>query len=333
MSRTKKEIVMPESKILYLSRSDVEAVALDMPTIIELLEKAFLEKSQGKVEMPPKPGIHPLPDAFIHAMPAFIPALRSAGIKWVSGFPENSRRGLPYITGLLILNDADTGIPYAVMDCTWITAYRTGAKTAIAAKYLARPHSEVAGILACGTQGRTNLTGLAALFPLKKVYAYDVNPEAQAKYISEMQARFPFEIIGVKQPEQAVVDSDLVVTSGPILTNPKPTIEKDWLKPGGFGSAVDYDSYWSEAALAQMDRICTDDLPQFDYNRSLGYFKQTPQPYAELGELVAGLKPGRQNDQERTLAMNLGLAMDDMAVAPEIYRRAKERSLGTWLSL
>jgi ornithine cyclodeaminase/alanine dehydrogenase len=319
--------------MLYLSRQDVEAIALDMPTIIRLLEDAFLEKSTGKVEMPPKPGIHPRPNAFIHAMPAYIPALRSAGIKWVSGFPDNAARGLPYITGLIILNDVDTGLPYALMDCTWITAYRTGAKTAIAAKYLARPESEVAGILACGMQGRTNLIALASVFPLKRVYAYDLNPLAQAKYIAEMQPLFDFEIVGVKEPRQAVVESDLVVTSGPILSDPRPTIEKDWLKPGGFGSAVDYDSYWSPAALSQMDRICTDDIPQFEDHRKAGYFKQLGTPYAELGELVSGSKPGRQNAWERTLAMSLGLAMDDMAVAPEVYRRARERGLGTSLKL
>jgi len=319
--------------MVYLSRSDVEAVALDMPTIIQRLEAAFLEKSQGKVEMPPKPAIHPRPDAFIHAMPAYIPALRSSGIKWVAGFPENAGRGLPYITGLIILNDVETGLPFAVMDCTWITAYRTGAKTAIAAKHLARPESEVAGILACGMQGRTNLIGLASVFALKRVYAYDLNPAAQAKYIAEMQPRFEFEIIGVKEPRQAVAESDLVVTSGPILSDPRPTIQKDWLKPGGFASAVDYDSYWSGDALAQMDRICTDDIAQFEDHRRSGYFKHTPAPYAELGELVAGQKPGRQDPQQRMLAMNLGLAMDDMAVAPEIYRRACERGLGTRLEL
>jgi ornithine cyclodeaminase/alanine dehydrogenase len=324
---------MPEQPILYLSRADVETVALDMPSIIQLLEQAFLEKSQGKVEMPPKPGIHPLPDAFIHAMPAFIPALRSAGIKWVSGFPENTKHGLPYISGLIILNDVDTGLPYAIMDCTWVTAYRTGAKTAIAAKHLARPDSQVAGILACGVQGRTNLLALAAVFPLKRVYAYDTNPQAQAKYIAEMQAKFDFEIIGVQEPRQAVSESDLVVTSGPILKHPTPTIQVDWLKPGGFGSAVDYDSYWSGAAQAQMDLICTDDLRQFKDHQRSGYFQQTPEPNVELGELVAGLNPGRQNDQERTLAMNLGQAMDDMAVAPEIYRRARARNLGNWLRL
>ncbi len=324
---------MTNHRIIYLSRAEVEAVELDMPTIIHLLEQAFLEKSQGKVEMPPKPAIHPRPEAFIHAMPAYIPALRSSGIKWVSGFPENTRRGLPYITGLIVLNDVETGLPYAVMDCTWITAYRTGAKTAIAAKHLARPNSEVVGILACGMQGRTNLIGLASQFPIRCVYAYDVNQESQRKYIEEMQARFSFEIIGVNNPLQAVAESDLVVTSGPILPDPKPTIQKDWLKPGAFGSAVDYDSYWSGDALRQMDRICTDDIRQFDDHRLAGYFKQTPQPDTELGELVAGSKPGRQDERERTLAMNLGLAMDDMAVAPEVYRRARDKGLGTWLDL
>jgi ornithine cyclodeaminase/alanine dehydrogenase len=91
--------------LLYLSRADVEAAGLEISTIIELLASAFFEKGKGQVEMPPKPGIHPQPDAFIHAMPAYIPGLRSAGIKWVGGYPENKQHGLPYISGLLILND------------------------------------------------------------------------------------------------------------------------------------------------------------------------------------------------------------------------------------
>ena len=88
-----------------------------------------------------------------------------------------------------------------------------------------------------------------------------------------------------------------MVTSGPILKQPKPTIERDWLRPGAFASAVDFDSYWSGDALAQMDRIATDDHAQFRYYRELGYFQQTPEPYADLGELVTGRKPGRQSLQ------------------------------------
>lgn len=324
---------MSDNQFLYLSRADVEAVDVDMPTIINLLETAFEEKGEGRVEMPPKPGIHTQPDAFIHAMPAYIAGLHSAGIKWVGGYPENAKRGLPYISGLLILNDVETGMPYAVMDCTWITGKRTGAATALAAKYLARPDSETAGILACGVQGRTNLEALAALFPLKRVYAYDIYPESQEKYIAEMSERFDFEFVGVTDPKEAVVGSDLVVTSGPILHHPTPTIQADWLQAGAFGSAVDFDSYWTPAALAQMDKISTDDHDQFHYYRSVGYFQQTPDPYADLGEIVVGNKPGRESETERILAMNLGLAIDDMAVAPEIFRRAREQGVGTWLPL
>jgi len=324
---------MPDPEILYLSRTDVEDVALEMTTIIGLLEEAFREKGEGRVEMPPKPGVHTQPDAFIHAMPAYIPSLRSAGVKWVSGYPANQAHGLPYISGLLILNDVETGIPYAVMDCTWITAYRTGAATALAARYLARPESETVGILACGVQGRTNLEALAALFPLKRAYAYDVVAAAQGRYVDEMSARLGLEVVGVREPRQAVAESDLVVTSGPILKHPTPTIERDWLRPGAFGSAVDFDSYWKPEALAQIDKLSTDDHAQFRYYREAGYFQHTPQPYADLGELVAGLKPGRERADERTLAVNLGLALDDMAVAPEIYRRALAKGIGARLPL
>lgn len=324
---------MREGEILYLSRADVEAVALDMPAMIELLETAFREKGEGRVEMPPKPGIHTQPDAFIHAMPAYIPALHAAGIKWVSGYPGNQVKGLPYITGLLILNDEETGLPYSVMDCTWITAYRTGAATALSAKYLARMQSETAGILACGVQGRTNLEALAAVFPLRRAYVFDVDKGRQQRYAVEMGAKLGIEIIEVDEPRKAVVASDLVVTSGPILKHPAPAIEADWLQPGAFGSAVDFDSYWQPGAMARIDRITTDDHDQFRYYRSVGYFGQTPDPYADLGELVAGTKPGRQSADERTLAINLGLALDDMAVAPEVYRRAVERGIGTWLPL
>lgn len=319
---------------LYLSRQDVEKVALDLPTIIDLLEKAFREKGEGKVELPPKLGIHTLPNAFIHAMPAYIPSLYAAGVKWVSGYPDNPKKGLPYISGLLILNDEETGLPYAVMDCTWITAYRTGAASALSAKYLARPDSKTLGILGCGVQGRTHTEAMATLFPIERVYAYDILPQAQEKFLADMRQKFPtIEFIRVTNSQAAVAQSDIVVTAGPILKNPTPTIEKDWLQPGAFASAVDYDSYWKGEALAQIDKFTTDDLAQMEYYRTIGYFKETPQPYADLGEIVAGKKVGRQSATERTMAMNLGLALDDIAVAPTIFQRAKEMGLGVELPL
>jgi ornithine cyclodeaminase/alanine dehydrogenase len=324
---------MKKPSLLYLSQQDVIDVGLSIEKIIDLVEQAFQEKGNGNVEMPPKPGIHTQPDAFIHAMPAFIPAMKSAGIKWVSGYPENQAKGLPYISGLLILNDVDTGLPYAIMDCVWITAYRTAAATAIAAKYLADPSSTTAGILACGVQGRTNLEALNTLFSLKKVWAYDIVPDVLSKYVDEMSGKLDIEIIPVEKPLDAVRESDLVVTSGPILKHPEPTIQPGWLKAGGFASAVDFDSYWSADALGEMDKISTDDHAQFKYYRSVGYFQDTPDPYADLGEIVIGSVPRREHVDERIIAINLGLAIDDMAVAPEIYRKAIELGIGEKLQL
>jgi len=322
-----------EKTILYLSKADVEAIDVPMDRIIAALETMFREKGEGRVEMPPKPGIQPGPDSFIHAMPAYIPSLKSAGMKWVSGFPENIRKGLPYISGLIILNDPETGIPLSVMDCTWITAKRTGAATAVAAKYLARPDSKIVGILGCGVQGRSNLEALKVLFPVQRVMAYDTNREAQERYAADMAHRFGIEVRPVKTPKEAVSGCDLVVTAGPILKTPHATIQAGWLEEGAFASLVDYDSYWHRGALREADKFCTDDIPQLEYYKTIGYFQGVPPVYAELGELVTGRKPGRQSPTERTIACNLGLALDDMATAPLVFKLAIEKGLGTRLPL
>jgi len=320
---------MSEMKLLYLSQADVKATGLTMAETIEALERAFAEKGKGRVEMPPKPGIHPGGgDNFIHAMPAYIPALESAGIKWVSGFPGNKEQGLPYITGLLILNDPATGLPLSVMDCVWITALRTGAATAVAAKYLARPDSSTVGILGCGVQGRSNLEALNVLFPLQRVMAYDLDSGAAGRYAEEMEERLGLEVQVAETPRQAVSGCDIVVTAGPILRQPHATIKAGWLDEGAFASLVDFDSYWHPAAMHEADKFCTDDVPQMRHYQEVGYFQDIPAVYADLGELVSGQKPGRQTD-----AANLGLAMDDMAVAPLIYRRAVEKGIGAWLPL
>ena len=322
----------PES-LLYLSRKDLETINLPMPEIIQALEFMFLEKGHGRVEMPPKPGIHTRPDAFIHAMPAYIPSLESAGIKWVSGYPDNQSKGLPYITGLLILNDPETGIPYSVMDCTWITAQRTGAATAVAARYLARPESSSVGIVACGVQGRSNLEALACIFKIQKVKAYDIHPEVAIRYAQEMREKLQLEIEPVKTLSEAVRDLDIVVTSGPILKNPNPYIEPGWLVPGSFASLVDFDSAVQGAALREADKIATDDHAQLQFYRQTGYFRETPEAYADLGEIIAGMKPGRESDDEITISINLGLALDDMATAIKVYQRSKEMGIGRELLL
>jgi ornithine cyclodeaminase/alanine dehydrogenase len=323
-----------KNQLLYLSRDDVVSVGLTMAEVIDLVESAFREKGEGRVEMPPKPGIHPGEgDNFIHAMPAYISGMNSAGIKWVSGFPENPKRGLPYISGLLILNDPQTGLPISVMDCVWITGVRTGAASAVAARRLARTDSSVLGILGCGVQGRTHTEAMNVLYPLERVMAYDVNADAARRFADEISEKLGLEVVTVGTPREAVSGCDLVVTAGPIMKKPHATIQAGWLDEGAFASMVDYDSYWHPAAMKEADKFCTDDVPQLEYHRSIGYFQDIPTIYAELGELVTGRKPGRESPQERNITCNLGLAMDDMAVAPTIFRRATEQGVGTWLPL
>lgn len=325
---------MTNHKILYLSQVDVVSIGMEMSEIVQLLETAFQEKGQGRVELPPKPGIHPgHGDNFIHAMPAYIPALNSAGIKWVSTFPGNALKGLPIVSGLLILNDPQTGIPIAVMDCQWITAMRTAAATVVAAKRLARPDSARLGILGCGVQGTTHTQALSVYFPIEKVFAYDVSPQALKNFSRTIQDQAGLKVIPVNKPQEAVTGCDLVVTAGPIMKKPHQTIKPGWFGKGAFASLVDYDSYWEPAALKEADKFCTDDLKQFDYFRNIGYFQDVPPIHADLSELVAGIKPGRESADERTMACNLGLALDDMAVAPTIYHRALNMGIGTWLPL
>jgi len=325
---------MRNPELLYLSQNDVAAVGLPMSEIVHALEIAFREKGEGRTEMPPKPGIHPGGgDNFIHAMPAYIPALKSAGIKWVSGFSENFKRDLPYITGVLILNNVETGLPVAVMDCVWITAMRTGAATALSARYLARPESSTLGVLGCGVQGRTNLEALKVLFPVKKVRAYDIVPETSRRYAEDMAKRFDVEVVTVATPREAVKGCDMVVTAGPIMKRPHQTIQAGWLDEGAFASLVDFDTYWHPEAMRESSKFCTDDTAQLLHYKSMGFFQDIPAVHADLGELVTGKKAGRQNPGEKTMAANLGLAIEDMAVAPRIYKRALEMGIGTRLPL
>lgn len=327
-------IMISEREALYLSRFDIESLGIPIGEVIRIVEDAFYEKSEDRTEVPPKPGIHPQKDAFIHAMPAFIPKMGVAGVKWVSGFPQNLKRGLPYISGLLILNDIETGIPVCIMDCTWITAKRTGAATAIAAKYLAREDSKVFGILGCGVQGRSNLEALTAVCEnLEEVKAYDISTKKLQRYVEEMSSKYGIRVVPVHTPRKAVENCDIVVTAGPILKHPKPVIESSWFKEGGFACPLDFDSYWKPEAICSMDKFCTDDKDQLVYYQKLGYFPRIPKVYAELSEVVAHKKPGREKPEERIMSMNLGLAIEDMATAKLIYEDAKKADVGVELPL
>jgi ornithine cyclodeaminase/alanine dehydrogenase-like protein (mu-crystallin family) len=322
-----------KTQLLYLSQADVANAGVTMAEIIESMQVMFRAKGEGRTEMPPKPGVYPGGGSFLHAMPASIPDLKSVGIKWVSAFPQNPAKGLPYISGLVIYNDFETGLPLAVMDCVWITAKRTGAASAISARHLARPESSVMGMLGCGVQGRSHVEAMKESFPLKKIMAYDLNEDAKNKFAAEISAKFDLEVIPAKSPREAVSGCDIVVTAGPMSKKPHATIQAGWLEAGAFASLVDYDSYWQPAAMHEADKFCTDDRAQFQATRQGGYFPDIPEIHADLGELSTGKKPGRETPEERTMTANLGLALNDMAVAPLIYRKAKDMGIGTWLEL
>ncbi len=324
-----------ERRLVYLSRADVEACGVSVKEILEALERAFAEKGRGEVQMPPKPGIYPRDDAFIHAMPCYIPGLKAAGLKWVAGFPSNQSRGLPYISGLVILSNPETGLPQAVMDCTWITAWRTAAVSALSARYLARPGAEVLAICGAGVQGRANLDALTlVLKDLAAVRVYDLAPAVLEAYVADMSARHSgLKIEPVSGPEAAVRGADVVLTAGPILKNPKPAVVGEWLSPGSLGLPLDFDSYFAPAAFLSCDKFLTDDVAQLRYYQTVGYFPELPPIHGDLGQLVAGLVPGRQDSKERIICCNLGLALDDVAAAALVLARAKDKGLGVWLDL
>ncbi len=321
-------------EVRYLSRADVEAVGLPMSAVLAAVEDAFREKGEGRVEMPPKIGIHPAPPDFLHAMPAYVPAARAAGIKWVGSFPANPERGLPTISGLLILNDPATGLPVAVMDCTWITAQRTGAASAVAAKYLARREPGRLAIIGCGVQGRSHLEAMLAQFPgLQRVTVHDRRPDAAARYAEEMGGRCGRPITVAPTCEAAVRGADIIVTATEIRKPPEPVIRAEWLQPGAFCMPVDFDAQFTPEAIRAMDLLVTDDLAQFEHYRRLGYFQSTPPVGVDLGAVVAGRRPGRAGSAQRIMCLNLGLAVADMVTAASIVEQAARRGIGMRLPL
>ncbi|MBP1760347.1 MAG: Ornithine cyclodeaminase [Firmicutes bacterium] len=323
------------SEILYLSRDNIGALNIGMSNVISLLEESFLEKAKGNVEALPKIELHPKQDDnFINAMLCSFPKFKAAGLKWISAYPGNREKGLPYISGLIVLNDQETGFPMAIMEAGILTAIRTGAVTGLSAKYLARKNSHTVAILGCGVQARTQLQAVLSICPeINTVKAYDINNEATTSFAQEMELNFKVIVEHALNPLKAVEDSDIIITAGPILASPQPVIERSWLKEGCFGAPIDYDSYWRKSSFEAAARIYVDDVPQFESHREMGYFSTVPTVYGDLADLVSGKIPGRLNDSERIIAINLGLSLEDIAVAALVYDHAKKHGVGQILSI
>src|SRR3972149_4850052 len=301
--------------ILYLSRGDVEGLGISVADVIRDLEAAFAAKGRGEVEMPPKPGIHPRADSFIHAMPAYVRSSDIAGLKWISGFPDNPSRGLPYISGLMILNDPATGVPLAVMDASWITAVRTGAATAVAAKYLARREATHLAFIGCGVQARSNLDALAVVQPrLTDILAYDIRPEAAEAFAEYGQMRHRLRVAVCRTPEEAVRGAELIVTATPILKHPTPVLLAGGLRPGGVPCPLRFGSPRPPGGPARSRR-------------------GRPARMGERGDIGAGRRRGRERPDARVISINLGLALEDVVTAHRIYQAARTAGAGRDLEL
>ena len=315
---------MKRVDFIYLSQEDVLKLDIPMGKVIELVELGLGEHGHGRVENPPKPGIHSKPDAFIHAMPAYYEGLGIGGLKWVSGYPSNRALGLPQIAGLMIVNDMETGMPLAVMDCRWITAMRTAAVSAITAKYCAKEGAESLGVVGCGVQGRMNLIAFKEVIPrLDAVSVFDINPEAMRRMKTAFEAELGLEITPCDGVESAVDGVDMILTATQRLK--EPLVRDEWFKPGCLGFGLEASRAWHGDAILGADKFITDSWDQTVHFYEQGAFPDgLPELYAELGEVVVVVKPGRDSQEERILAINIGLALEDVIVADYIYQLAKD---------
>jgi ornithine cyclodeaminase/alanine dehydrogenase-like protein (mu-crystallin family) len=324
---------MKKIEFIFLSQEDVIGLRLTMKDVIPIVENALKEHGAKRTENPPKPGIHPRPDAFLHAMPGYLSEMGAVGLKWVSSYSSNNQIGLPAVMGLIVLNDVHTGQPLAIMDCGWITGVRTGAVSGVAAKYLASKAAESVGIIGAGVQGRNNLLALNEVLPkLKIAKIYDINKNNLEAFVSGLGYIIPFKIEAVASPREAIEGSDVVVTATGRLD--QPIYKESWVKEGALVMPVHHRG-WENATLHKADKFVCDDWPQLEQaHREVGGFDGALPPlYAELGEIILGGKPGRENNKERIVDFNYGLAIEDVAVANEVFKRAVARGKGQTLTL
>ena len=316
---------MKRVEMLYLSQEDILDLDIPLGEVIGLVEKGLFEHGKGRVENPPKPGIHSKPDSFIHAMPAYFRGLGIGGLKWVSGYPSNRALGLPQILGVMIVNDMETGVPLAVLDCRWITAVRTAAVTAVTAKFCARKDSETLGIVGCGVQGRMNLLALKEVVPsIERVKIYDIRKEAMERYESDLSGKAGVDIAICDGVEPVARGSDILLTATQRLK--EPLIRDEWFEVGCLGFGLEASRAWHGDTILNVDKFITDSWEQTVHFEEQGAFPDgLPELYAELGEVACGAKPGRESDEERILAINIGRALEDVIVANRIYEVARER--------
>jgi ornithine cyclodeaminase/alanine dehydrogenase len=306
------------SELLYLSRQEVAGLLPPIPDQIDLVERTYLAMAAGRVELPPKPGVHPREDAFAHAMPAYLADEDVLAIKWVSGYPQNKERGLPYISGLIVLNDAATGFPLAVMDAAEITAARTAAASGVCIRRWAPEGWRRAAVLGCGEQGRYHARVITALEPEAVIGAYDVHPERARELDGRVEQ--------AAGPREAVDGAEVVITAVPIAEHPSPPIASEWLSDRYLALPLDFDASFRCEPIADAGLFVTDDVAQFEYHRARGHFEGWPDPHGSVGDAL-----GREVDAKRVACCNLGVGALDAAFSRTVYDRAVAAGAGTRL--
>jgi ornithine cyclodeaminase/alanine dehydrogenase len=307
------------TELLYLSRQEVAHLLPPVLEQIDIVERTYLAMAAGRVELPPKPGVRPRENAFIHAMPAFLADDDVVAIKWIGGYRSNKDRGLPYLSGLIIVNDAETGLPVGVMDASEITAARTAAASGACIRRFAPPAWSRVGIIGCGEQGRFHSRVVVALNPDAVIGAYDVHP----RRVHDLEGT----IEPAAGPRQAIENAEIVVTGLPIVEQPEPAIPSEWLGDRYLALPIDFDASFQVGPIADAGLFLSDDPSQFEYYRGRGHFHGWPEPHRSVGDAL------RRNDSAKRVACcNLGVGALDAAFGKVVLDRAREQNVGTRLT-
>lgn len=340
-SETEGSSPVKDIEFLYLTQAEVRATGIGMAMVMDAVEDSFRLHHRGQTNLPHKTvlDLGERERGRGNAMPAYVGGEYDVfGIKWIAGFPQNPiRHGLPRATGFFILNDSWRGIPLAVMDCTLLSAMRTGAVTGVGAKYLARSDSESVAMIGAGVQARTQLEALKVALPgLEQVRVFDINRGTAEAYAAEMAAKLSMEVRAVDDAEAAVRDADVVVT---VTVADEPIVKEAWMKPGSYFAAVG--SYQEEefAVVENSDKVVVDGLEHVLHRGTPVIALMVAQGMIaedrilELGAIVCGDAPGREMPDERVFFSPIGMGTEDVCVCNKVYQLAVEKGIGSKLEL
>ena len=324
--------------MLALSRSDVLDL-LTLPDCVEAVQEAFRLHAAGRTLGPGVLGV-PSADGGFHIKAAGLAGERRYFAAKINGnFPENPRRtGLPAIQGTVVLADADNGQPLAVMESGSVTALRTGAATAVAARFLARPDSRTATVAGCGVQGELQLAAIAAVLPLTSVRLFDTDYARAESLAQRAAAMLGIAVEPTRDLAGAIGASDVCVTCTP---SRRAFVSRATVAPGTFLAAVGADNQGKqelEPALVASATLVVDVLEQCAEIGELQHvlaagLMTREQVHAELGDVVAGRRPGRTRDDEIVIFDSTGTAIQDVAAAVLVYERARASGRGVQVKL